>query len=78
MWVNSWTRRLRRVPWVTLTMMRVLQPGGDDAHQIDAAHLEQSAQQGSKIRVDLLSHGDDVIVHQRLQKQAGLHICHGT
>ena len=53
-------------------------PGGDDAHQIDAAHLEQSAQQGSKIRVGLLGHGDDVIVHQRLQKQAGLHICHGT
>ena len=53
-------------------------PGGYDAHQIDAAHLEQSAQQGSKIRVGLLGHGDDVIVHQRLQKQAGLHICHGT
>ena len=53
-------------------------PGGYDAHQIDAAYLEQSAQQGSKIRVGLLGHGDDVIVHQRLQKQAGLHICHGT
>ena len=24
MWVNSWMRRLRRVPWVTLTMVRAL------------------------------------------------------
>ena len=24
MWVKSWTRRLRRVPWVTLTMIRAL------------------------------------------------------
>ena len=53
-------------------------PRGQDADEVDAAHMEQGPGQRGKIRVGLLSHGDDVIVHQRLQKQAGLHIGKGA
>ena len=51
-----------------------VEPGRQNADDIDDAHPQQGCCQRGKIGVLLLSHGHDVIVHQRLQKQAGLHV----
>ena len=53
-------------------------PGGQDAHQIDAADPCQGADQGTEVGVLLLEHGGDVVVDEGLQKQAGLHIGKGA
>ena len=51
-----------------------VEPCGQNAHHIDAAHPEQGTGQRGKVGVLLPGHGHDVIVHQGLQKQAGLHV----
>ena len=49
-------------------------PCGQNAHKVDAAHPHQCTGQWCKAGVLLAGHGYDVIVHQSLQEQAGLHI----
>ena len=49
-------------------------PCGQNAYKVDAAHPHQCTGQRCKAGVLLPGHGHDIIVHQGLQKQAGLHI----
>ena len=49
-------------------------PCGQNTHKVDAAHPHQCTGQRCKAGVLLAGHGHDVIVHQSLQEQAGLHI----
>ena len=49
-------------------------PCSQNAHKVDAAHPHQCTGQRCKAGVLLAGHGHDVIVHQGLQEQAGLHI----
>ena len=51
-----------------------IQPCGQNTDGIDAADPEQSRGQGAEIRGGLLDHGDDVIIDQRFQEEAGLNI----
>ena len=51
-----------------------IEPSGQHAHSIDAAHPQQCPCQRPEIRVLLLGHGQDIIIHQGLQEQTGLHI----
>ena len=51
-----------------------VEPGGEDAHHIDAADAHQRTGQRCKAGVLLLGHGDDIVVDKGLQEQACLHI----
>ena len=51
-----------------------VEPGGEDAHHIDAADPHQRPGQRCKAGVLLLGHGDDIVVDKGLQEQACLHI----
>ena len=51
-----------------------VEPGGEDAHHIDAADAHQRPGQRCKAGVLLLGHGDDIVVNEGLEEQACLHI----
>ena len=51
-----------------------VEPGGEDAHHVDAADAHQRTGQRCKAGVLLLGHGDDIVVDKGLQEQACLHI----
>ena len=73
MWVKSWVRRLRRVPWVTLTMMRALSmQRGCPPHRCSRrapAHRPAVQSWGPAA-----GSWDDIVVDKGLQEQACLHI----
>ena len=51
-----------------------IEPCGEDAHHIDAAHPHQCTGQRRKAGILLLGHGDDIVVDEGLEEQAGLHV----
>ena len=55
-----------------------IDPCCQNTHKVDAAHPQQCPGQRCKAGVLLVGHGHDIIVHQSLQKQAGLHISQRT
>ena len=51
-----------------------IEPSGQHAHRVDAAHPDQSRRQGAEVGGGLLGHGDDVVVDEALEEEAGLNI----